>query len=208
MKWFLVCFLSISALTCVRAGIISTTARVCDDEVYLNTDEPEDGEVMPGCSWYCGGVDPKVRASSHLKGDTYSPSNAHDFNFKTAWIEGAAGPGIGEYLEYRFKLPSSEAERHNFGINEVVIINGYRKSDHLWEANGRVKTLRMYVNGVASTLFKLKDVKRPQTAPFRFIPLKPGREVVLRFEILEVYPGKKYQDTAISELLFEGAGVH
>lgn len=66
----------------------------------------------------------------------------------------------------------------------------------------------MYVNGVPTRIFKLADDKHPQSASFPFISLKAGQEVVLRFEIIEVYPGKKYQDTAISELLFDGTGVH
>ena len=30
----------------------------------------------------------------------------------------------------------------------------------------------------------------------------------LKFEILDVYPGEKYEDTAISELYFDGVDVH
>jgi hypothetical protein len=29
-----------------------------------------------------------------------------------------------------------------------------------------------------------------------------------KFEIADVYPGKKYKDTAITELVFDGVGVH
>ena len=33
-------------------------------------------------------------------------------------------------------------------------------------------------------------------------------EFQIKFEILEVYKGRKYSDTAISEIFFDGYGVH
>jgi hypothetical protein len=37
----------------------------------------------------------------------------------------------------------------------------------------------------------------------------PQKDILnLSFEIVEVYPGDEYKDTAISELLIGGVGVH
>jgi intein/homing endonuclease len=35
-----------------------------------------------------------------------------------------------------------------------------------------------------------------------------GKDLVLKFEITDVYPGDKYDDTAITELFFDGIDVH
>lgn len=36
----------------------------------------------------------------------------------------------------------------------------------------------------------------------------PPQQWNLKFEILEVYPGEKYHDTAVTELYFDGIDVH
>ncbi len=46
--------------------------------------------VGGGCSWYCGGGPEKVTASSYLKSqgsNNYEAKNAHDLNYKNAWVE-------------------------------------------------------------------------------------------------------------------------
>ena len=58
-----------------------------------------------GCSWYCGGGLDTLSASSELKSNSsikYVAKNAHDLNYKTAWVEGVEGDGIGESLTYHF----------------------------------------------------------------------------------------------------------
>ena len=42
----------------------------------------------------------------------------------------------------------------------------------------------------------------------RFIPSIDGSDLVLKFEIIEVYKGLKYNDTAITEIYFDGMDVH
>jgi hypothetical protein len=62
-----------------------------------------------GCSWYCGGGNYSVKASSYLhpeKGIIYKAENANDLSYKTAWVEGKSDEGRGEYLEYYFKNSS------------------------------------------------------------------------------------------------------
>ncbi len=208
MKWLLLIMVMISSSALAQIEVTAASTTVWNDGSFINDDEPDSGEAMPGCSWYCGGMSPLATASSQLKGAAYAPDRAHDFNFKTAWVEGVEGNGAGEYLEYSFKMNDQIKRPEDFGINQIVIFNGYWKSDKLWHANGRVKNLKMYVNGVPTCIFTLADVKHPQSATFPFIALKAGEKVVLRFEIIDVYPGKKYDDTAISELLFGGTGVH
>ncbi|MCX2745495.1 hypothetical protein OO013_16565 [Mangrovivirga sp. M17] len=161
------------------------------------------------CSWYCGGGPKKVTASSYLKsqGDnSYEPQNAHDLNFKYAWVEGAPGNGIGEYLTYTF---AAKAPR----ITEIKVVNGYVKSQSAWINNSRVKKLKVYLNNQPFAILNLRDIRGIQT--FEFDPIGNGWDVPdstpdweLKFEIADVYKGEKYDDVVISEIFFDGIDVH
>lgn len=171
------------------------------DETYSS---PYDA-VGGGCSWYCGGGPYLITASSSLKSqgeNHYEAKNAHDLNYKTAWIEGVEGYGIGEYLIYNF---SPESPR----INEIIVANGYVKTKSSWENNSRVKKMKVYINDEPFAILNLKDEQAIQSYK---VPLL-GRysetlDWTLKFEILEVYKGKKYDDVAISEIYFDGIDVH
>lgn len=166
-----------------------------------------------GCSWYCGGGPKNVSASSYLASqgeNTYSPKNAHDLNYKTAWAEGVKGYGIGEYLLYTFEGASPR-------INEIKVLNGYIKSKTAWLNNSRVKTLKMYVNDQPYAILNLKDFYGEQVFSVKPIGnsdrkdlelLKSKPDWTLKFEILDVYKGLKYDDVAITEICFSGLDVH
>lgn len=169
-----------------------------------------------GCSWYCGGGPDSVSASSYLKSKSttinYLPKNAHDLSFNTAWVEGVKGYGIGESLTYYF-------EQNSPRITKIIIANGYVKSAESWLENSRVKKLKLYIDDRPFAILNLGDTRREQI--FKFDPigkrsanddnweeLKKLPKWTLKFEILEVYPGDKYDDTAISEIYFDGIDVH
>ncbi len=158
-----------------------------------------------GCSWYCGGGPYEVKASSCLKPNgkiTYDARNAHDFSFKTAWIEGEVGCGEGEYLEYYFE---NESPR----LHTVIIYNGYLKSEKAWFYNSRVKTLALDVNGEPYARLNLKDTPAQQSFMVGLLGHREdGGDLVLRFTIEDVYPGYEYEDTAITQIYFDGTDVH
>lgn len=175
----------------------------------LKTDETKSDPfdiIGGGCSWYCGGNSYKQTASSTLKSSgtaTYTPTNAHDLSYKTAWVEGTAGDGIGEYIEYYFK---NDCPR----VTSFYISNGYVKSDKAWKDNSRVKILKLYINNKPYALLNLQDTKADQIFKLdepigRY---KGGKDMILRFEIVDVYKGDKYKDTAITEIYFDGIDVH
>ena len=154
-----------------------------------------------GCSWYCGGGNYKIKASSSL-GDSYKAEFANDLSYKTAWVEGKKDEGIGEYLEYYFKNDSPR-------ITEIIISNGYMKSEETWKNNNRVKKLKLYVNSVPFGILNLKDSRTDQYLEVGTLGHnKNGTDLILKFEILEVYKGSKYNDTAITEIYFDGIDVH
>jgi hypothetical protein len=183
------------------------------EKVELDTLVRKYGEVVEsvwdvvdgGCSWYCGGGNYKVSASSELTTqdhNNYKAKSANDLSYLTAWVEGKEDSGIGEYIEYSFQNKSPR-------ITSIIISNGYMKSDNTWENNNRVKSLKLHVNGEEFGILKLSDTKTDQT--FKIGTLghnEDGSDLVLRFEILEIYKGDKYNDTAITEIYFDGIDVH
>lgn len=169
--------------------------------------------VGSACSWYCGGGLDTQTASSSLRpqgSNTYSPENAHDLSYETAWVEGADDYGIGEYIEYHLRP-------ENPRITEIIVVNGYVKSDAAWKNNSRVKKLKVYLNDRPLAYLALEDSKAEQHFAVEAIgyadrsdmdALKSKPASVLKFEIVEVYPGLKWKDTAITEIYFDGIDVH
>ena len=164
-----------------------------------------------GCSFYCGCQYDTVISSSSLAPQgkfTYSADNAADLWYETAWVEGKAGNGIGEWIEYQ--LPPN-----NPRITTIIICSGYIRTRQAWEENSRVNKLALSINGHPFTTLHLDDIYAEQSFDVGEIGwsrqegTEAGTEPIkLRFTILDVYPGSKYSDTAISEIYFDGIDVH
>ena len=155
------------------------------------------------CSWYCGGQIDSVTASSALA-DRYAAEKAHDFSIVTAWVEGEEGNGVGEYLRYSFPGTCPR-------ITTVLIHNGYVKNWEVWYDNARVKRLLMYYNDEPYAILNLQDTMSLQSFDVGVLGYEDKDSAPawsIKFEILEVYPGKKYEDTAITEIYFDGIDVH
>lgn len=155
------------------------------------------------CSWYCGGQIDSVTASSALA-DRYAAEKAHDFSIVTAWVEGVEGNGVGEYLRYSFPGTCPR-------ITTVLIHNGYVKNWDVWRDNARVKRLLMYYNDEPYAILNLQDTMGLQSFDVGVLGYEDKDSAPawsIKFEILEVYPGKKYEDTAITEIYFDGIDVH
>lgn len=170
-----------------------------------------------GCSWYCGAGEYSVKTSSQLASNgeiKYESSNLNDFSYETAWVEGKQGYGIGESITFSF-IPEHPR------VTEIIIANGYIKSKTAWRNNSRVHQLKMYVNKEPFAIIDLKDVYAKQIVKLKK-PLGCHRELgedpyemckelpnwSITFEIISVYKGDKYDDTAITEIFFDGLDVH
>lgn len=192
-------------------------SELSDDDraVIQSLDEKENyWDVLGnGCSWYCGAGAISVTASTQLPAqvsNSYQPENAHDLSFKTAWVEGDPGDGIGQFLTYTFTPDHPR-------ITHINVVNGYVKSQKAYLENSRVKKLKVYLNGQPMAILQLDDIRSTQS--FKFEPignadrknkesLKVQPDWTLKFEILEVYKGSKYADVAITEIYFDGIDVH
>ena len=109
----------------------------------------------------------------------------------TAWVEGNADYGIGEYLEFKNWVP--------MGNGEISILNGYQATRASWENNSRVKKFKISINGKEACILELGDVMGVQKFILPAMMLKALEEgQSIRFTIAETYPGLKWKDTAIS----------
>lgn len=114
--------------------------------------------------------------------------NSHCF----PWVENVEGTGIDEWIEFELKSPQQT----------TYILNGFVDGSrpHLYKYNSRIKE-----SEVIGWTEKGKDVK--QNVHFEdFVYFKTIKfsEPVTKFRIIikETYPGEKWQDTAISAVLF------
>lgn len=139
-------------------------------------------------------ADVNIQASTHLSvqaGNRYIVGNLTDGNSSTAWIEGADGYGYGETITL------SLAEACIAG--GFTLMNGYCSSEAAWENNSRVRKFLVYKDSSPVFVLELEDTMDTQRVQFpEAISFDVGDEITL--EILEVYPGVRYADTAISEL--------
>ena len=179
-------------------------------ETYSSMWDVEGG----GCSWYCGAGGYPVTTSSELSSNEkidYKAKNLIDFSYQTAWVEGKKGYGIGEFINFSFAAAHPR-------ITTIIFANGYVKSKKAWKDNSRVHKLKMYINDKPFAVIELKDIYTKQMVELinplgnserdDFDKLKEKDNWNIKFEILSVYEGDKYDDTAISEIYFDGLDVH
>lgn len=164
--------------------------------------EPGTADEFAGCSLACG-IQWETRVSSELppqEGNRYGVACAEDADGRTCW----ASKGKGEWIEFRFTDPLEEgSSRGAVPMRGIRFVNGYAKSKEAWKNNARVKTLEMAINGRPVRRIRLLDRPGVQAATFADTPVKPGD--VVRLTILDTYPGAKFPDTCLSEVVLDGA---
>ncbi len=193
----------------LTAAVITAGAQVKElepDDVFELTEpeeiNPEDGDDGPQDCFPVTNIKATSRLASQ-GANNYNEKNLYDEDFKTSWVEGVKGYGIGEKIT--FTLEDVYA-----GATGIIITNGYSKSPTAWKNNSRVKQLKFSVDGEPKYILNLKDQMGDQV--FRWdedgAVNEDGDKLVGTFtvtlEILDVYKGDKYDDTAISEVLFLG----
>lgn len=151
-------------------------------------------------------------ATSSLPEDSYGfygASNLDDNNIRTAWSEGVPGPGLGQWVA----IASEDS------FTAVVVNNGYWESQRGWESNNRVKRARIRIytyskQGVQtirvgpSKAEYLVDFEDKYEDSFWQVwdgitgisPKKEPVSYLFVLEILEVFRGRKYDDTCISNI--------
>lgn len=136
----------------------------------------------------------KFTASSTLAPQgkiNYDVANLGNSNRSVAWCEGVEGHGIGERINMQVNTSAN--------FTTLTIVNGYVKNQTTLRNNSSAKTLRLYVNGELRTDLHLSGSMYPQ----RFTFPESFTETDLSFEILEVYPGKKFEDACITSITLD-----
>lgn len=172
--------------------------------------------LTDGCSVWCAVTDYRVEveATSTLAPEgkqSYDAENILNGSRSSAWIEGAEGNGIGESITitktYDIELDDSLRDEESIFFYELCIVNGYTRTDKAWKENGRVKKLAFYFNGKYMGDLELEDTQKPQFISLSGLNLSgyKGRPSSFTFRIMDVYPGTKYEDTAITgiEIAFD-----
>jgi len=142
-------------------------------------------------------------ASSELKEkgmpkDFYSAKKAFDDKIETAWVEGAEGDGINEYIIFYLffggPYPSYDDYINKDIKVEITIINGVAKNKRIWEMNNRIKKAELEIyeasvnirqidpwiiskqEPILNTTFilNLKDDMKPQKFLLKFKPKQLG----------------------------------
>ncbi len=140
----------------------------------------------------------QVAASSFLWNDwnrfqeNYHPLYVSDDDPRTAWVEGAAGDGIGEWLRLRV------TEMDGATRLRLHVRNGYQKSPSLYLANARPRevTVKLLPSGTQRRV-TLGDAEGWQDV---VIEQPAGKLDVVELRIESVYPGTRYTDTCISDI--------
>lgn len=162
----------------------------------------------------------RVEASSTLPG-SYATANLLDGKAATAWCEGADGPGVGATLRLSWPEP-----RVLYGLG---LRGGTFKSEPLLRANARPRKVRIRTSAGLERQVELADPAVPLSSDPSLPPAlaaipagswfararDAGPPVIqlaespdpkaastwVELTILEVWPGSRYADLCVSELL-------
>lgn len=188
--------------------------------------DSEDGDVYgfyddltDGCSVWCA-IDydsyiNEISATSTLApqgSNSYEASNLGNGKRENAWVEGAEGYGIGEsvtivrnYSHGGDAVGFVDYGYDSFFFPTLCIVNGMAKNETAWKNNSRVKSLKLYFNDEYVATLELEDSMKPQFISLSGLHLsaRDKEDSTFRFEIAEVYPGDKYEDTALTGIEIE-----
>jgi hypothetical protein len=135
-----------------------------------------------------------VRASRTLasKGRVdYDPANTLDGSIRTAWSEGARGDGKGVTITFAF--------RDAYDVTTMRLVNGYAKSQAIFNANSRLRTVTV------TTDRGTKRVRLRNTRQRQSWGIPRGRTRFVRIKIVSVYRGT-FDNAMLSEVEFLTGG--
>lgn len=130
----------------------------------------------------------------------FSPENLMD-GTEASWSEGADGNGVGAYFDFDFRYPDN--------MRYVAIKNGYGVEKY-WEANARIRTLKVTDMHGSSRILHLEDT--PGLRVYGLTTLVENSDGILlrgeplsgnhfRFKIMDVYDGSRWDDACITEVM-------
>ena len=174
------------------------TALFGEEGAYISVDA-QTGETIRGGFGYTV-PDKTVSwnmafASSVLENNDsrYGARNVLDGNPETAWSEGAAGYGVGEWIQIERDTPAE--------ITKIHIRNGYHKFPETYDNNGRLKAFRLDFSDGSSLTYAV-DAHEFRGETDLIIPLsRPVSTRFVRLTILDAFEGERFEDTCISDII-------
>lgn len=167
------------------------TQKIPEKPMDISQDDPEYGLWMYDMMCFAADMNASSTLSSSGK-NSYSVEMMADDNPNTAWVEGKDDYGIGETITLK-------------GVNsEMWIYNGYQKSESSFYSNSRVKAFIVYFDDKKVGQISLEDTPGGQHFNMSSWFETHGYPDKITLEISEVYKGKQWKDTAITEIFFVG----
>ncbi len=121
---------------------------------------------------------------------SYCDSDLNFNNGSMFWAEGDDGPGIGGTIELRFSRPSD----HLMVLNGAVDVT----RRHLYKDNNRLRRVEVSaLDGSFRLEYEFEDL-----VAFHRIDL-PSPASGIRLTILEVYPGRRWDDTCVTAIFLK-----
>lgn len=158
--------------------------------------------------------------------DTFQLDNIIDGDRTTAWISAAEDSQDSEYICVRSALsPDPEIDeffyftdlygdeeripRELFCVATLYICNGWQKNPGTWREYSRIKRILVWNNDSMYCVIELEDTMCPQIVDILGFEIHNPEHWQfempyggsLKLEIIDVYPGDKYLNTGLSELL-------
>lgn len=122
--------------------------------------------------------------------DQYHSLRAFDKDITTCWQENAPGAGIGEWI-----MCSSPSTQY---VNSISIVNGYSKTQNLYNQNGRVTRIKIETNTFSEICSVTDEFGAITVISFD----QPLECTYIKFTVIDAISGAKWDDTAISEITF------
>ena len=126
--------------------------------------------------------------------DRYAASKVTDGDPRTSWVEGSEDDGIGERIELIIEPPVA--------VQSLMIMPGYF-DERYWADNNRVARVSFKFTDDVGFITRLESDLSDSMEP-QIIPVGLRTIWKLEIEILKVYSGEKWKDTAIAEVSFIG----
>ena len=144
------------------------------------------------------GADAKADSTD---GNNFRAANTIDGNMKTAWL--TPDRGINTLLVFVIDLEEVK------GINsatlfEIALFNGWRKDYQTWQDYSRIKKVLLVINDKPYAEVTLDDTYKMQYIDLEKMKLDKNRRYRFKLRIMETYPGKKFEQTGLSDVQFIG----
>lgn len=134
-------------------------------------------------------------------GLSFEATNIIDGNMKTCWL--SSGDGKNEDIELTIDLEEVEGI-NQASVSDIYFFSGNRKDYHTWKDYNRIKKITMTVNDLPYGEIKFEDTYKQQSIDLDKFKIDRSRRCRIRFRIVDVYKGNKFNQLAVSDIQLLG----